>query len=66
MILPDLTERTVQECVKIGITADFGADLGGGHIKPEDCTDVTTKNEGLLLPSYLITLISTAYKVNIY
>lgn len=46
IIVPDLTERTVQQCVKLGITADFSAD-SQARVKTDGCNDVTSKNEGL-------------------
>ncbi|XP_078127624.1 complement component C9 [Sander vitreus] len=39
-----LTERTVQDCVKVGITADFQS-LVDGHVKNDNCKDVTNKNQ---------------------
>ncbi|XP_073334393.1 complement component C9 [Pagrus major] len=39
----NITERQVQECVKIGITVNFGDD-GNAHYKPENCDDVTKKS----------------------
>ncbi|XP_031173481.1 complement component C9 isoform X2 [Sander lucioperca] len=41
----NLTERTVQDCVKVGITADFQS-LVDGHVKKDNCKDVTNKNQG--------------------
>ncbi|KAM8743389.1 complement component C9 [Acanthopagrus schlegelii] len=38
----NITERHVQECVKIGITVDIAGE-SGGHVKPENCDDVTNK-----------------------
>lgn len=66
MVLADLTERKIQKCVKIGITADFGTESitdGKGHYKRDDCDDVTTKADGLLSFPCLNSLISQAYKV---
>lgn len=51
MILIDLTERRIQECVKLGIKADFDSMSvtdGKGHYKHDDCGNVTTKTKGLL------------------
>ncbi|KAL7376314.1 hypothetical protein ABVT39_005270 [Epinephelus coioides] len=43
----NLTERKIQECVKIGITADFGdTDLTKANFKRDGCDDVT-KNENV-------------------
>lgn len=55
-ILADITDRQVQECVKIGITVDI---TGGahGHLKPKHCENVTKKSTGKLSPSYPITLL---------
>lgn len=66
MILADLTERNIQKCVKLGITAEFGTASitdGKGHYNHDDCNEVTTKTDGLLPLPCLITLISRAYKV---
>lgn len=68
MIVPGLTERKVQDCIKLGITAELsGVNVTGieGHFKPEHCNDVTAKKEGLISLSYMITMISKAYKVKI-
>lgn len=54
--LADITERHVQECVKIGITVDIAGETGG-HVKPENCDDVTNKFTGKLSPSHPITLL---------
>ncbi|XP_042365476.1 complement component C9 [Plectropomus leopardus] len=41
----NLTERKIQKCVKMGITANFGeTGLKDGHLKRDDCDDVTNKN----------------------
>lgn len=68
MILADLTERKIQECVKLGITADFGSTSvtdGKAHFKKDGCNNVTTNSTGLLSLNYLITLILKDYRVNI-
>ncbi|TDH02285.1 hypothetical protein EPR50_G00171340 [Perca flavescens] len=41
----NLTQRTVQDCVKVGFTADFEG-IVDGHVKNDDCKDVTNKNQG--------------------
>ncbi|XP_034048745.1 complement component C9 [Thalassophryne amazonica] len=41
-----LTESKIQECIKLGITADFTSSKGtnvGGHLKGSHCEDVKTK-----------------------
>ncbi|XP_037609315.1 complement component C9-like [Sebastes umbrosus] len=42
----NLTERKIQECIKLGITADLGIPgLEKGHLKNNDCNNVTNKNQ---------------------
>ncbi|XP_049459571.1 complement component C9 [Epinephelus fuscoguttatus] len=42
----NLTERKIQECVKIGITADFAdTDLTKANFKRDGCDDVTKKDD---------------------
>ncbi|CAK6963611.1 complement component C9 [Scomber scombrus] len=44
----NLTERKVQECVKLGITADFGTTSltdGKAHYNRDGCDNVTTKDQ---------------------
>ncbi|TNN75582.1 Complement component C9 [Liparis tanakae] len=43
----NLTERRVQECIKIGITADLGSfgTVVEGHAKKDDCDMVTNKRQ---------------------
>ncbi len=64
MILADLTEREIQECVKLGVTADIGGipftDIHAEATPVNKCVPVTTKKEGLFSSSYPITLISKA------
>lgn len=63
MILADLTERKIQECVKLGITAELGGipfTEAKGKLGLDSCEPVTTKKEGQFSLSYLITLISKA------
>lgn len=56
MILADLTERKIQECVKLGITAELSGvpfTDAKGHVTVDKCEPVTTKKEGLfLLPDH--------------
>ncbi|KAG7238652.1 hypothetical protein INR49_030726 [Caranx melampygus] len=40
----NLTERKVQECVKMGIEGEIGGVISG-HVKPESCNPVTTKKD---------------------
>lgn len=62
MILADLTERKIQECVKIGITADFAdTDLTKANFKRDGCDDVTKKDDGVLSLFYQITLRETIF-----
>lgn len=49
----DLTERRIQECLKIGIEAGFSTTSvqdGKAHVKFNKCDDVTTKSQGLASP----------------
>ena len=60
----ELTQRKIQECVKMGITVDITTDsLPKGHFdhNKDDCGNVTSKDEGLLSLSYLIIPSSKAY-----
>jgi len=52
MLFADLTERRVQECIKIGITADLGSSgaVVEGHAKKDDCDTVTNKRAGIRPP----------------
>ncbi|KAL3042034.1 hypothetical protein OYC64_020064 [Pagothenia borchgrevinki] len=40
----NLTERKIQDCIKLGITADFGGEVEG-HVKGNECDDVTNKDQ---------------------
>ncbi|XP_070780693.1 complement component C9 [Enoplosus armatus] len=42
----NLTERTIQDCIKLGITPDFGGTTFSGQasVKPSYCDTVTTKD----------------------
>lgn len=49
----DLTERKIQECLKIGIEAEFATTSvqdGKAHVKFNKCDDVTTKSQGRFSP----------------
>lgn len=66
MILADLTETKIQNCVKLGITADFGTESitdGKGHLARGGCHEVQKTAQGLFPFPCLATLISQAYKV---
>ncbi|XP_037609316.1 complement component C9-like isoform X1 [Sebastes umbrosus] len=41
----NLTERKIQECITLGITADFGKSLDKGHVNHTGCDNVTNKNQ---------------------
>ncbi|KAF1377780.1 hypothetical protein PFLUV_G00204290 [Perca fluviatilis] len=41
----NLTERTVQDCVKVGLTADIEG-VVGGNVNKEECDPVTKKTQG--------------------
>lgn len=64
MILADITERKVQECLKLGITADFGTTSfsdGKAHANRNGCENVTTKNQGLLFLFHHIKVLSKPF-----
>lgn len=49
----DLTERRIQECLKIGVKAKFAATSfqdGNAHVNYDNCGNVTTKSHGMLPP----------------
>nr|CBX31962.1 complement component C9 precursor [Plecoglossus altivelis] len=59
-----ITEREVQDCVKVGITANFDTNIGIGgeaHVKPDYCNKVTPKNtdskEGSAAVDRVLTLV---------
>uniref|UniRef100_A0A8D3EA37 Complement component C9 n=1 Tax=Scophthalmus maximus TaxID=52904 RepID=A0A8D3EA37_SCOMX len=57
----NLTERTVQECVKLGITADFGDD-GKANLNRDKCDNVTSKQEGDIHGKAVVDKVMTSVK----
>ncbi|XP_035040607.1 complement component C9 [Hippoglossus stenolepis] len=57
----NLTERTIQECVKIGISADFGEDTKG-NVNRDKCDDVTKKEEGSIHGKAVVDKVMTSVK----
>nr|XP_019937550.1 PREDICTED: complement component C9 [Paralichthys olivaceus] len=57
----NLTERKIQECIKIGITADFD-ELAKGNVGKKDCDDVTTKEEGSIHGKAVVDKVMTSVK----
>ncbi|KAK2818720.1 hypothetical protein Q5P01_024281 [Channa striata] len=56
-----LSERKVQECVKLGITADFNVDTKG-KLKLDDCGNLTTKLDGKTDGKALVDKVMTSVK----
>ncbi|XP_064833596.1 complement component C9 [Oncorhynchus masou masou] len=59
-----LTERKLQDCIKVGISANFDTNIGIGgdaHIRPGHCKDTVNKNtaekEGKALVDKVITVV---------
>ncbi|XP_068562685.1 complement component C9 [Cebidichthys violaceus] len=57
----NLTEREVQECIKIGITADF-ASVAKGHVKHDNCDAMTKKNEANVHGKATVDQVMTSVK----
>ncbi|XP_058473666.1 complement component C9 [Solea solea] len=57
----NLTERKIQECVKLGITVDV-VGIGKGNYNPEDCDDVTTKQEDNIHGKAMVDKVMTSVK----
>ncbi|XP_008323948.1 complement component C9 [Cynoglossus semilaevis] len=57
----NLTERQLQNCVKVGLKADI-AEAVDGHISRDGCDDVTTKNEGNSQGKAVVDKVMTAVK----
>lgn len=58
--LPDLTERKIQDCVKMGISADFSGGIvtgGSVHFKSDECETVNPTIKGLYVHNYPITRV---------
>uniref|UniRef100_UPI0037E75EB5 complement component C9 n=1 Tax=Semicossyphus pulcher TaxID=241346 RepID=UPI0037E75EB5 len=61
----NLTERRIQECVKLGITADFGTTSlsdGKAHLKYDDCDNVTNKRQGEVFGKAVVDKVMTSVK----
>lgn len=61
----NLTERNVQECIKIGITADFtGINVSGGkaHFTPSHCDNKDSKTEVRVEGKALVDKVMTSVK----
>uniref|UniRef100_A0AAQ5ZTS7 Complement component C9 n=1 Tax=Amphiprion ocellaris TaxID=80972 RepID=A0AAQ5ZTS7_AMPOC len=61
----NLTERMIQECVKLGITADFGTTSftdGKAHHKKDGCKNVTTKETGSIDGKAVVDKVMTSVK----
>lgn len=58
-ILPEITEKGLQDCIKVGLSADLsyaGVGSGSAHIKPEHCNTLKDSNTGLSFPVTSFTL----------
>ncbi|XP_060917649.1 complement component C9 [Labrus mixtus] len=61
----NLTERKIQECVKLGITVDFaGTELsdGQGKLSRDGCDDVKSKVEGEVFGKAVVDKVMTSVK----
>ncbi|XP_069556987.1 complement component C9 [Brachyistius frenatus] len=60
----NLTQRGIQECIKLGITADFSGPsfTGQGKVGPKHCTDVKTKKEGSTDGKAVVDKVMTSVK----
>nr|XP_020472571.1 complement component C9 [Monopterus albus] len=56
-----LTERKIQQCVKLGITADFGVDKNPNYNR-DGCNNVTSKQEGETEGKALVDKVMTSVK----
>uniref|UniRef100_A0A665V8I5 Complement component C9 n=1 Tax=Echeneis naucrates TaxID=173247 RepID=A0A665V8I5_ECHNA len=56
----NLTERTVQECVKIGIGGNIGP--VSGHVRPNNCDSVTSKDGGFVEGKAVVDQVLTSVK----
>ncbi|KAF3701814.1 Complement component C9 Precursor [Channa argus] len=59
--LKNLSERRIQECVNLGITADFNPDKKG-KLKLDSCGNVTTKADGKTDGKALVDKVMTSVK----
>ncbi|XP_076614325.1 complement component C9 [Chaetodon auriga] len=61
----NLTERKIQECVKMGISADFGGTSltdGKAHYKKDGCENITTKSQGETHGKAVVDKVMTSVK----
>ncbi|KAM6975774.1 complement component C9 [Tautogolabrus adspersus] len=61
----NLTERKIQECVKLGITVDLGTTEisdGKGKVSRDDCDDVTSKVEAEVFGKAVVDKVMTSVK----
>ncbi|CAG05214.1 unnamed protein product, partial [Tetraodon nigroviridis] len=61
----NLTERKIQECLKIGIEAEFATTSvkdGKAHVNYNKCDDVTTKSQGDVYGKALVDSVLTSVK----
>ncbi|XP_037121175.1 complement component C9 [Syngnathus acus] len=61
----NLTERKVQECVKLGISLDFTGESvseGKAHYKDDKCDDVSTKAQGEIAGKAVVDKVMTSVK----
>ncbi|XP_071321879.1 complement component C9 [Trachinotus anak] len=56
----NLTERMIQDCIKVGVAADFG--VISGHARPENCEPVTTKKEAGVEGKAVVDEVMTSVK----
>lgn len=66
MCFADLTERSIQDCVRMGISADFSASsvsVGGG-VKSDKCDGITNKETGMFYLSDLTPCHKTSFYRN--
>ncbi|XP_071380909.1 complement component C9 [Centroberyx affinis] len=60
-----LTERKIQECIKLGISANFNSGAGAevdGHVRPGECDKVNTKTEDETSGKALVDEVITSVK----
>ncbi|XP_068608889.1 complement component C9 [Brachionichthys hirsutus] len=59
----NLTARSIQECVKLGVAADFAGTSGTkAHYNQDKCDDVTTKSEGNVDGEAVVDKVMTSVK----
>ncbi|KAM7392538.1 hypothetical protein PAMA_007583 [Pampus argenteus] len=61
----NMTERSIQQCVKLGITADFGGTSltdGKAHAKYDRCPNISTKNTDEISGKAVVDKVMTSVK----